>query len=333
MLSSFVVSSKHFVGAAISPPKWQQMHVLWAQVFLRRGQGGQIDPPYAALSPWTSLEGNYPVDLEQLQMHLAAPASSLGVLEAFGGIRPQFHLHWQPQIGSTNHELWQLIAAGAPAGTVFIASTQSAGRGQWGRQWQSPAGGLYLSLGLSPEVPVQHSPYLTLASSWGLATSLQRLGLPAQVKWPNDLVLQGKKLAGVLTETRIEDQMIKQVVIGLGLNGFNPVPPTGISIMQHFQPDLPPLPLNTLEGLAAVALCGLLQGYLYWQNYGNQALLKAYETCMANLGQLVTLNGNPVQITGIAASGNLQVRSLVNQRQFAKISEIEPGKVTLGYNA
>jgi BirA family biotin operon repressor/biotin-[acetyl-CoA-carboxylase] ligase len=278
-------------------------------------------------------KGNYSVDLEQLQMHLAAPASSLGVLEDFGGIRPQFQLHWQHQVGSTNRELWRLMAAGAPAGTVFMASTQSAGRGQWGRQWQSPAGGLYLSLGLSPDVPVQHSPYLTLASSWGLATSLRRLGLPAQVKWPNDLVLQGKKLAGVLTETHIEDQRVKDVVIGLGLNGFNPVPPTGISVIQYFQPDLPPLLLNTLEGLAAVALYGVLQGYLYWQNYGNQALLKEYKTCMANLGQLVTLNDKPVQITGIAASGNLQVRSLVDHRQFAKTLEIEPGKVTLSYNA
>ena len=95
---------------------------------------------------------------EQLQMHLAAPASSLGVLEAFGGIRPHSICTAAPD-WLTNHELWQLIAAGAPAGTVFIASTQSAGRGQWGRQWQSPTGGPSICpLGLSPEVPAAAQP-------------------------------------------------------------------------------------------------------------------------------------------------------------------------------
>ena len=102
--------------------------------------------------------------------------------------------------------------------------------------------------------------------------------------------------------------MIKQVVIGLGLNGFNPVPPTGISnnaaLSTGFAPLTVEYPRRSCGGCPLWACC---RGYLYWQNYGNQALLKAYETCMANLGQLVTLNGNPVQITGIAASGNLQV--------------------------
>jgi BirA family biotin operon repressor/biotin-[acetyl-CoA-carboxylase] ligase len=248
-------------------------------------------------------------------------------------VRPHFRLQGQDQIDSTNRGLWALVTQGAPAGTALIATTQSAGRGQWGRAWQSSPGGLYLSLHLKPEVPVQKSPYLTLASAWGIATSLRNLTVPVQVKWPNDLVARGQKLGGLLTETRLEEDIVSDVVIGVGLNGFNPVPSNGISIQQIFQPDLPPSPLNTVEGLAAVVLYGLIQGYLYWQNYGDQALLNAYHTYMANLGQMITVNDHQVQIMGVAASGNLQVQAPPDCSQPVNRLEIEPGKVTLGYNA
>lgn len=273
------------------------------------------------------------MDLEQLQIQLSQHPKVLGVLAPFWRVRPRFQLHWQYCVDSTNRELWCLIESEAPAGSVFMASTQSSGRGQWGRRWESPPGGLYLSLGLKPNMPAHHGPYFTLASSCGLVTSLRNLGILAQVKWPNDIVVHGKKLGGLLTETRMERGIIKDVVIGLGLNGFNPVPCTGTSIAHCIRPDLSLSPLNTLEGLAAIALYGLLQGYLYWKNYGNQALLNAYRSCMANIGQMITVNDNPARIIGVAASGNLQVQSVSGQRQFAKTLEIEPGKVTLGYNA
>ena len=273
------------------------------------------------------------MNLEQLQFYLAGPPNRLGVLKEFWTVRPRFNLCWQPQLDSTNRGLWELVRAGSPSGTVLLATTQSAGRGQWGRQWQSPAGGVYLSLGLKPEIPVAGAPFLTLATAWGLVTSLRNLSVPAQVKWPNDVVVNGKKLGGILSETRVEGGVIQDVVIGLGVNGFNPVPSTGISIQQVFQPDFPPPPLNTVEGVAAVALYGLIQGYLYWQNYGNQALLNAYQTFMSNLGQTIVFDNNLVEIIGVSTSGNLQVKPCLDTRKFARTREIEPGKVTLGYNA
>ena len=174
---------------------------------------------------------------------------------------------------------------------------------------------------------------MTLASAWGLARSLRDVGVPAQVKWPNDVVVNGKKLGGILTETRVSNGIIHDIVLGVGLNGWNAVPSTGTSIQKIFQPDLPPQPLNTIEGLTAVTLYGLIQGYLYWQNYGNQALLNAYKSSMTNLGQTITVEDNPVHIIGIAASGNLQVQAAQSNRQSMNTLEIEPGKVTLGYNA
>ena len=112
----------------------------------------------------------------------------------FSSIRPKFVTHLLETAVSTNSSLWQLAQAGAQAGTVVLAKTQTAGRGQRGRQWQSQGGGLYFSLLLQPNLPAQQSFGLTLASAWGIATSLRNLGMGVQVKWPNDLVLQGKKL-------------------------------------------------------------------------------------------------------------------------------------------
>jgi BirA family biotin operon repressor/biotin-[acetyl-CoA-carboxylase] ligase len=256
-------------------------------------------------------------------------------MPCYQALRPRFHLHWVEQIDSTNRALSEMMAAGAPAGTVLVAAAQQAGRGQWGRQWQSPPGGLYLSLGLKPNLPASRSPFLTLASAWGVATSLANLGLPVQVKWPNDLVSGGKKLGGVLAETHLEGGQVQTVVIGLGLNGFNPVPATGTSIQQLIQPELASGPLNTLEDLAAIALYGLMQGYLHWQNQGDDAFLVDYQARLANLGQGLTVEGKSAEVIGVAPSGNLRVQLTPTHSDIpaVKTLEIEPGKVTLGYNA
>jgi BirA family biotin operon repressor/biotin-[acetyl-CoA-carboxylase] ligase len=274
---------------------------------------------------------------EQLRQALSQPPATLGMVAPFQALRPRFSLHLVEQIDSTNRGLWALLQAGAPAGCVLIADTQKAGRGQWGRQWQSPAGGLYLSLGLKPDMATSQSACLTLASTWGVATSLSNLGVSVQIKWPNDLIVGGKKLGGLLIETHGDGNLIRDAVIGLGINGFNPVPPTGISLQHLFQPDLPPPPLNSLEGLAAVALYGLMQGYFYWQTYGDQALLKVYEAKMAHLGQSLMVRDQLAQIVGVTASGKLRLQmqdqGQDNGEPRQNILEIEPGKLSLGYNA
>ncbi|WP_156119951.1 biotin--[acetyl-CoA-carboxylase] ligase [Leptolyngbya sp. KIOST-1] len=273
--------------------------------------------------------------LERLRQAVAQPPETLGIMPRYRALRPRFCLHWVEQIDSTNRALADMMAAGAPAGTVLVAATQQAGRGQWGRQWESSLGGLYLSLGLKPDLPACRSPYLTLASTWGVATSLANLGLPVQVKWPNDLVAKGKKLGGVLAETHLENGRVQTVVVGLGLNGFNPVPATGISVQQLIQPESSPAVLNTLENLAAIALYGLMQGYLHWQSQGDDAFLVDYHACLANLGQGLTVGGRATEVVGVALSGNLRVRlkPLHENVPADKTLEIEPGEVTLGYNA
>lgn len=258
-------------------------------------------------------------------------------MPTFWSVRPKFHLHVVDCVASTNTAVWDLLNQGAPAGTTVIARSQNAGRGQWGRQWQSPPGGLYLSLALQPEVPATLSSQLTLAGAWGVATSLANLDLSVQVKWPNDLVIEGRKLGGILTETRIEKDQIATAVIGIGINCTNPVPETGISLHQLLHPEQDKRGLHNLETVAAVVLYGLLQGYLFWQGQGTEALMHAYQSRLANVGQEITLNGHRWQVQGVTPNGNLQIKDLrdpqCDRQELVKTREVHPGEITLGYNA
>lgn len=182
-------------------------------------------------------------------------------------------LHHFKTLVSTNTQLWDLVHQGATPGTTVIAAQQQAGRGQWGRSWSSPPGGLYLSVAIAPHIPADHTPQLTLCGAWGVAQCLRKLEIPVTLKWPNDLLLDGKKLGGILTETAIQDGIVTSAIIGIGINWQNPVPDTGISLLGMNSPSLS---ITSLEQLAALILLGLETGYQRWQSEGIQILLPDY---------------------------------------------------------
>ena len=123
-------------------------------------------------------------------------------------------------IDSTNMELDRRLNAGEPAPLVSIAGTQSRGKGRRGNQWVSSNGeNLYLSLGFRPNIPLARIGQYTLWLGMQLASLLrERLALEVLVKWPNDLYLGGKKLAGILTEAKIDTDHVQHLIVGLGLN-------------------------------------------------------------------------------------------------------------------
>ncbi|MEL7315610.1 MAG: biotin--[acetyl-CoA-carboxylase] ligase [Cyanobacteria bacterium J06559_3] len=278
-----------------------------------------------------------PVEHWRIIEALNRPAAMLGVLPELATLRPKLNLHVFDTVASTNQSAWELVAQGAGAGTVVIARQQTAGRGQWGRTWVSATGGLYLSLVLEPELAIAEATLLTLASAWGIATCLQHLGLPIQLKWPNDLVYEGRKVGGILTETRVGARRssgepvpcIQTAVIGIGLNWANPLPPNATSL-QQLLPDSPSEGLKGLEDLAAIALRGVLQGYHYWQYRGAAALTVAYQEKLCNLGQIVPVEGHMGQVSGVSSTGKLTV-SLDHLGQES-IRCFRPGEITLSYN-
>ncbi len=125
-----------------------------------------------------------------------------------------------PTIGSTNDEARRLAAEGAPEGTLVIAEEQTAGRGRMGRRWLAPAGtALLFSLVLRPPLPPDRAVQVTMAVALGAAEAIEaETGLPVQIKWPNDLLIRGRKAGGLLTETSVVGDRLEWAVVGLGLN-------------------------------------------------------------------------------------------------------------------
>ena len=132
------------------------------------------------------------------------------------------------ETGSTNADLYALADAGATAGTLVVAETQTGGKGRRGRRFSSPAGGVYFSLLLRPTLPLSEAAGLTGAVAVAVARVLEReTGLSVGIKWVNDLYLNGKKAVGILSEAvaDLETGLPRFVVVGVGINLRGTLPP------------------------------------------------------------------------------------------------------------
>lgn len=129
-------------------------------------------------------------------------------------------IHYHRTIDSTNSLAKKLAVAGALEGTIIIAEEQTAGKGRLGRQWTSPFGlGLWLSVILRPQITPLEAPKITMLVSVALQEAiLEATGLPAKIKWPNDIFLGDKKVAGILLEMSGEMDSINHLIVGMGVN-------------------------------------------------------------------------------------------------------------------
>ncbi|ARV61167.1 biotin--[acetyl-CoA-carboxylase] ligase [Nostocales cyanobacterium HT-58-2] len=243
-----------------------------------------------------------------------------------------FSLHLFETVSSTNQILWDLLAQGANSGCVVIATEQTAGRGQWGRQWMSQNGGLYLSVAIAPKLGVINSYQLTLATAWGIAKQLQSCGIPVEIKWPNDLVLSSRKLCGILTETKVRQGQITQAVIGVGMNWANPVPETGINL-EMWQANQPTRPISCLEMLVSTVLLGIESGIQCLFQEGVNILVSRYLGLLTNMGDRVYVNDAIGTIVGVTNTGELRVCMETSELKSVKTPEIhlQPGTISLGY--
>ena len=221
-------------------------------------------------------------------------------------------------IGSTMETAHQLAAEGASEGTLVWAERQEQGRGRWGRTWESPPGGLYLSLITRPARPAAETPQLSLVTGLAITEAIQQMTtLFAAIRWPNDLLLGGKKVCGILLEARNG-----AAVIGIGLNvATNPreLPETATSLRAAGAA----CDAYQLPG----ALCARFeQWYDAWTHQGFAPVREALRPWMG-LGQLVQIATPLEQLQGQAMdvdeSGRLVVRLDSGiQRRF------EAGEVT-----
>lgn len=130
-------------------------------------------------------------------------------------------IYYTKEIDSTNS--WaKILAADATTshGTLVLAESQTAGRGRRGREWESPVGtGIWMSLILRPQIAPQHASMLTLVAAMALQKGIKQVtGIDAKIKWPNDIIINDKKVCGILTEMSSELDYIHYVVVGIGIN-------------------------------------------------------------------------------------------------------------------
>lgn len=221
--------------------------------------------------------------------------------------------HVEHTLVSTNTVLKGLARQGAPHGSVCLCECQTGGRGRLGRAWSSPEGmGVWCSVLLRPELPAENAPLITFCAALAMTQAVRELcGLDARIKWPNDVVLEGRKLCGVLLELGFDVQGGMFVIVGTGLNvrrGAYPpdLADRAIALEEACQPPersrLIAAYLNALEEALTAVERGMLSG-----------ITKPYHEMSCTLGREVQVIGVEETFTGIAVdideSGALLVRT------------------------
>ncbi len=191
-------------GEAISDKLGLTRAAVWKHVEALRGQGYRID---AVPARGYRLAG-VPDRLTALELRPLLNTHDLGRV-----------VHWFEELGSTSDRAKELADAGAEHGEVVVAEAQTSGRGRRGRAWASPSRkNLYFSLVLRPELPPARAPELTLVASIAICDALRQAGVEAGIKWPNDLLVSGRKIAGILTELAADPDRVDWIVLGVGVN-------------------------------------------------------------------------------------------------------------------
>lgn len=194
-----------------------------------------------------------------------------------------------PVIDSTNTKAKQLAEEGYPSGTLVVAEQQDAGRGRRGRNWESPRGaGIFMTLMLKPEINPNNASMLTLVAALAVSAGITKFtGRPAGIKWPNDIVMNGKKVCGILTEMSAQFDYVNHIVIGIGINVHNECFPEEISQMATS------LYLETKEHVNRAELMEEIweqfEHYyaIFFETEDLSGLIREYDAHLVNMHQIV----------------------------------------------
>lgn len=182
-------------------------------------------------------EAGYEIEAQQNKGYRLMAAPDL-MTEA--EIKSLMHTDWVAKevlyfdtIDSTNIEAQELAEKGYPSGTLVVADKQESGKGRRGRSWVSPSGtGIFMTLMIKPDINPNNASMLTLVAALAVAKAITSVtGEEALIKWPNDIVVNGKKVCGILTEMNAQFDYINHIVVGIGINVHNESFPEEISQM------------------------------------------------------------------------------------------------------
>ncbi|HLC21107.1 MAG TPA: biotin--[acetyl-CoA-carboxylase] ligase [Candidatus Methylomirabilis sp.] len=234
---------------------------------------------------------------------IGAPLSEQEIRSGLATTRIGHAIRLFQVLGSTNDEAAALAASGAAEGTVVIAEAQRRGRGRMGRGWASPRGlGLYVSVILRPPIPPQEAPALTLMGAVAVADAIERTsGLAAWVKWPNDLVVRERKVAGILGEMAAEASRLHHVILGIGIN----VNQTEVDFEGELRQTASSLRIEVGHPVDRTAMVHSLCEHLdrWYQRFlsdGVATILERFRRRCVTLGRVVVARSGDQELRGLA---------------------------------
>lgn len=242
-------------------------------------------------------------------------------------------IHYFRTVDSTNTQAYQLALRGAGEGEIVLAESQEKGKGRLGRHWFSPPfRNLYLSVILRPKIPPQQAPLITLMAAVATAEAIERTsGLRPMMKWPNDLLTKGRKLAGLLNEIHSETDRVHFVILGIGVN-LNTDERTFSKEIREFATSLKRETGKTVS--RKVFLQHLLQALEKWYDVFNReggfSILEAWRNWAHIEGKQVKITSFGESLTGKAvdvnSDGALILETANGQRKRIVAGDVEYAK-------
>lgn len=300
VLELLKAATEYVSGEEISTSMQVSRTAIWKHIQALREEGYEIEAqPRLGYRLLTIPDRLYPAELQEGR-----------ATEVLGSSVIYF-----PSVGSTNDFAKQIAEQGATEGTLVVAEEQTDGRGRLGRKWVSAHGsGVWMSLILRPQILLQDAPKITLVAALALVKAIRATtGLSVTIKWPNDIVYQDYKVAGILTEMSGELDRVKYLVVGMGIN------------VNTQQPDFPE-ELRTIATSLAIqtsqkhSRVGLIQAilkhfeelYLVFLSGDFPSILAEWKANCSTLGKEIRVSGLRESLTGkaldVAIDGTLQLQ-------------------------
>lgn len=239
-------------------------------------------------------------------------------------------LRFYKTIDSTNLEAKRLADDRMPEGTLVVADRQESGRGRLGRVWTSPSGcGLWMSMILRPSFSAQQASMVTLVTAMAVREAIEKVsGVQVQIKWPNDLVAQGKKVCGILTEMGMEEGRISFIVPGIGINVNNDRFPEELGGKAISLAMLTGQKINRAQLAGAVCRC-FESYYADFLLHGNLAGMKdAYNASLVNRNKQVVISDGARSFACIS-KGIDETGALLVQKEDGTEEAITSGEVSV----
>ena len=232
------------------------------------------------------------------------------------------------KVFSTNSIAKFLANHSAEEGTVLISEIQTKARGRLGKKWEAPEGGIWMSLILRPQVPPARIGLITLATGVAIAKSIRSLGVDARIKWPNDVLIHGKKISGVLTEVNATFNEIDWIVVGIGIDSNLKLEDFSEDIRIGTTTLTEELPTKVDENeLIAVFLNEFEKVYKLYKDGEIETILKDWRDLADTIGKYVNITQTGGKITQGYVVGINNEGSLIIERQDGTLEKIISGEL------